>query len=228
MEPRPSVNDWGGDVVAGGFCGLVTIPSDYVVGLWSNFSSIPDQVRESERLSKSGDYRGLIIHSSKVVYNQVASVWGMPSTDSWKAYAWAATEPGEVVETFSDLSPFDKAFLITNTGGKTALAVYPLLKGGAVGVRTSLQETSSTGPKPSPKFEAPTIPPQLPPSSLPPGYRIWRGRPTEQYPHGYWKMLKDMGPGSKGQRIDPSTMKPGSHRETHVEFPPDYEGPFDN
>jgi RHS repeat-associated protein len=80
--------------------------------------------------------------------------------------------------------------------------------------------------KPSPKFKPPTNPPQLPPSYIPEGTRIFRGRPTEQYPNGYWKIEKFDGQG--WQRLDPRTMKPGPHPDTHVPFPSGYTGPFDN
>ena len=83
------------------------------------------------------------------------------------------------------------------------------------------------GPKPSPNFKAPTNPPQLPPAQMPPGFKVLRQQPTQQYPNGSWKILKDMGPNSKGQRINPATMKPGPHPDTHIEFPPGYTGPYD-
>ena len=82
-------------------------------------------------------------------------------------------------------------------------------------------------PKPSPKFKPPTNPPANPPdlSTLPPGTRCYRGKPTEQYPDGYWKIEKFDGQG--WQRLDPRTMKPGPHQDTHVPMPPGYKGPFD-
>ncbi len=80
--------------------------------------------------------------------------------------------------------------------------------------------------KPTPKFEAPTNPPQLPPSNIPQGTRIFRGKPTEQYPYGYWKIEKFDGHG--WQRLDPRTLKPGPHRDTHIPFPRGYKGLFDN
>ena len=81
-------------------------------------------------------------------------------------------------------------------------------------------------PRPSPKFEPPTNPPQLPPEDLPLGFQIFRGKPTEQYPNGYWKIEKFDGKG--WQRLDPRTMKPGAHPDSHVPFPDGYSGPFDN
>jgi RHS repeat-associated protein len=74
-------------------------------------------------------------------------------------------------------------------------------------------------PKPSPKFEAPTNPPQPPPKATPPGWRVREMPPTEQYPNGYWRLEKPMKDGS-WQPIDPSTMKPGSRSETHIPLPP--------
>jgi hypothetical protein len=84
----------------------------------------------------------------------------------------------------------------------------------------------TTGPKPSPNFVKPTNPPQHPPASIPFGTRIFRGKPTQQYPNGYWKIEKFDGQG--WQRLDPRTMKPGPHPDTHIPFPDDYAGPFDN
>lgn len=83
------------------------------------------------------------------------------------------------------------------------------------------------GPKPAKNFKPPTNPPQMPPSNLPPGYKVLRQKPPQQYPNGNWKILKDMGDGGKGQRINPFTMKPGPHPDTHVEFPAGYTGPYD-
>ena len=39
-----------------------------------------------------------------------------------------------------------------------------------------------------------------------------------QYPNGYWRLEKSMDNGG-WQGVDPSTMKPGGHSETHVPFP---------
>ena len=82
-------------------------------------------------------------------------------------------------------------------------------------------------PKPSPKFKPPTNLPANPPdpTTLPPGIRCYRGKPTEQYPNGYWKIEKFDGQG--WQRLNPQTMKPGPHQDTHVPMPPGYKGPFD-
>jgi RHS repeat-associated protein len=82
------------------------------------------------------------------------------------------------------------------------------------------------GAKPAQNFKPPTNPPQLPPGTLPPGVRCFREKPTQQYPDGYWKLEKWDGQG--WQRLDPRTMKPGSHPDTHVPFPQGYGGPYDN
>ena len=86
--------------------------------------------------------------------------------------------------------------------------------------------TPKRGPRPTPKFRPPTNPPQLPPSKIPEGTKIFRGKPTQQYPHGYWKVEKFDGKG--WQQLDPRTMKPGPRPDTHVPFPKGYSGPFDN
>jgi hypothetical protein len=78
-------------------------------------------------------------------------------------------------------------------------------------------------PKPTPNFQTPTNPPQLPPESIPPGWRIRQMPPTEQYPNGYWKLEKPMANGG-WQPIDPSTMKPGGRPQTHVPLPPPSQG----
>lgn len=73
-------------------------------------------------------------------------------------------------------------------------------------------------PKPAQNFELPTNPPQFPPAEIPSGWRVRQMSPTEQYPNGYWKLEKPMKDGS-WQPIDPSTMKPGTRPQTHIEFP---------
>jgi RHS repeat-associated protein len=79
----------------------------------------------------------------------------------------------------------------------------------------------AAGPAPSPKFVPPTNSPQPPPdqNSLPPGYRLRVMPPTSQYRNGYWVIEKQMGNGG-WQKINPSTMKPGPHPDTHVPLPP--------
>ena len=78
-----------------------------------------------------------------------------------------------------------------------------------------------SGAKPTPKFAPTTNPPQPPPSVVSDGLELWVGRPTQQYPHGYWRLLKPM-PHGKPQGINPSTMLPGPHQDTHVPLPPGY------
>lgn len=72
--------------------------------------------------------------------------------------------------------------------------------------------------KPTPNFQPPTNPPQLPPTTVPPGHRVRQMPPTQQYPNGYWKLEKQL-PGGNWQPINPSTMKPGTRPETYVPFP---------
>jgi RHS repeat-associated protein len=76
-------------------------------------------------------------------------------------------------------------------------------------------------PKPSPNFKPPTNPPQNPPdpATLPPGVRLYRDpTPSSGYPNGYWKIEKFDGQG--WQRLNPRTMKPGPHEDTHIPLPP--------
>lgn len=73
-------------------------------------------------------------------------------------------------------------------------------------------------PKTSSNFKPPTNAPQLPPSQIPPGWRVREMPPSPDYPNGYWRLEKPMGNGG-WQGIDPSTMKPGTQPETHVPFP---------
>lgn len=89
-------------------------------------------------------------------------------------------------------------------------------------------EVAKGGAKPTPKFQLPTNPPQVPPAvdSLPPDVRLFVGKPTQQYAHGYWKIEKFDGRG--WQRLDPRTMKPGTHPDSHVPLPENYPGPFTN
>jgi RHS repeat-associated protein len=85
--------------------------------------------------------------------------------------------------------------------------------------RAQKASRSKGNPKPSPKFQTPTNPPQCPPATIPAGWRVRRMPPTEQYPNGYWRLEKPMKDGS-WQPIDPSTMKPGSPAQTHIPLPP--------
>jgi RHS repeat-associated protein len=86
-------------------------------------------------------------------------------------------------------------------------------------LRDALNQTGRGMPKSSPQFRPPTNPPQNPPKDIPPGWRIREGQVTPQYPNGYWRLEKPMGNG-RWQGINPATMRPGTHPETHVPFPP--------
>ncbi|HZX77187.1 hemagglutinin repeat-containing protein [Lysobacter sp.] len=76
-----------------------------------------------------------------------------------------------------------------------------------------------SAPKPAQKFTPPTNPPQPPPAGVPDGWAVRVMPPTSQYPDGYWILQKPM-PQGGWQRINPSTMKPGPHKDTHVPLPP--------
>ena len=90
---------------------------------------------------------------------------------------------------------------------------------GGQGNNNANQASGKKPPKPSPNFKPPTNPPQNPPTQIPPGWRVRKMPPTQQYPNGYWVLEKPM-PNGGWQRIDPSTMKPGPHPDTHVPLPP--------
>ncbi len=79
--------------------------------------------------------------------------------------------------------------------------------------------TSISGPKPAQNFVQPTNSPQLPPSNIPAGWQVRTMPATQQYPNGYWRLEKPMNNGG-WQGINPNTMKPGTHAETHVPLPP--------
>ena len=73
-------------------------------------------------------------------------------------------------------------------------------------------------PKTSPNFKPPTNAPKLPPTEIPPGWRVRQMPPSPHYPNGYWRLEKPMGNGG-WQGINPSTGKPGPQPDTHVPFP---------
>ena len=79
----------------------------------------------------------------------------------------------------------------------------------------------TSSPKPSPKFQQPTNPPQLPPTNLPKGQTVRVMKPTDQYSNGYWVLSKEYAPG-KFQPINPATGKSGPRWETHVPLPKGY------
>ena len=78
-----------------------------------------------------------------------------------------------------------------------------------------------TAPKPSPNFKTPKYEPQAPPQNVKPGYELYIGKPTEQYPNGYWKIEKPMLQGGK-QGVDPFSYKPAPRWEYHVPLPKGY------
>jgi hypothetical protein len=82
----------------------------------------------------------------------------------------------------------------------------------------SAESAPKGSPKPSPKFQEPTNGPQIPPTSIPKGWRVRQMAPTSQYPNGYWRLEKPMVNGG-WQAINPATMKPGNRSETHVPLP---------
>jgi RHS repeat-associated protein len=116
-------------------------------------------------------------------------------------------------------------------GGPTAFITVPaggglaFLGGAAVGgiagmfaCTTGGAPSGGSGPRSSPNFRVPKNPPQAPPKSVPPGWRVRVMPPTSDYPKGYWRLEKPM-PNGGWQGIDPSTMKPGAQWETHIPLP---------
>lgn len=82
-----------------------------------------------------------------------------------------------------------------------------------------LPPTVGRGPRSPRNFEPLTNAPQMPPKSIPPGWRVREMPPTSDYPDGYWRLEKPMRDGG-WQGINPKTMKPGPPGETHVPYPP--------
>lgn len=103
---------------------------------------------------------------------------------------------------------------VMKAGGKLLGKLLPGLKFPGMGVTTG----GKGKPKPAIKFKPPTNQPQFPPTNIPDGWRVRDMPPTSQYPNGYWRLEKPMTNGG-WQGIDPSTMKPGGHHQTHVPFP---------
>ncbi len=83
---------------------------------------------------------------------------------------------------------------------------------------------AGSAPKAPAIFLTPTNPPQLPPSSVRDGFALRVMRPTDQYPHGYWRLDNP-----SGQPVDPTTgLPPGNltraqfRARTHVPLPEGY------
>jgi RHS repeat-associated protein len=81
--------------------------------------------------------------------------------------------------------------------------------------------------KPTPKFQTPKYPAQNPPENIKSGFELFVGRPTKQYPNGYWKIEKPLENGGL-QGVDPLSYKPVPKHEYHVPLPRSYRGPFSN
>ena len=102
---------------------------------------------------------------------------------------------------------------------------YLLTGGAAIGV-TAMGINNSFGrrkgaPKPTPNFVSPTNTPQTPMINPPAGLKVRIMPPTQQYPNGYWVLEKPMPQGGY-QKINPTTMRPGTRAETHIPLPPNY------
>ncbi len=101
-----------------------------------------------------------------------------------------------------------------------------LLTGGAAIGMTALGAYNSLGvgkgtPRPTPNFTAPTHAPQAPMINPPAGLKVRIMPPTQQYPNGYWVLEKPMPQGGY-QKINPTTMRPGTRAETHIPLPRNY------
>lgn len=109
------------------------------------------------------------------------------------------------------------AFMDLVTLGPVGGAVGTLIKG----VPVFVVRVAKGMPKPTPKFQIPTNPPQSPPTTLPAGQTVRVMKPTQQYPNGYWVLSKEYAPG-RFQPINPATGKPGMRHETHIPLPKGY------
>ena len=135
-------------------------------------------------------------------------------------YTYAANNPGNLVDPqgthpLALIILLAIAFVLNNPTivneeeGPTATTVLPnavvmatILGPSALARCLGQAETLQGEPKPSPKFETPTNPPQYPPKEIPPGWQVREMPPTKQYPNGYWKLEKPMKDGS-WQPINP-------------------------
>ena len=142
--------------------------------------------------------------------------------------AGALSAPGNIYGGIRDACNSKINSLDRWAGGLNAFGNSVLLAA-TFGLKGDPCPPAKSPPKPSPNFQPPTNPPQLPPANLPPSWKLFRGKPTQQYPDGYWKITAPQ-PGGGPQPINPSTMKPaqGGRPDYHVAFPPGYKGPFDN
>jgi hypothetical protein len=154
--------------------------------------------------------------------------------------AWAVHSVNDLAANWNDMTPEQQAAALGELGGGiigsavgAKAAARPTRAGaptGAAPVTETPSQIAVTGPettappsgkgipKSSPKFQPPTNSPQMPPTEIPPCWRIREMPPTAQYPDGYGKLEKPMKDGS-WQPTNPSTMKPGTRPETHVPFP---------